>query len=184
VTNRIRARTVGNAVTEEPVRWEAARFSLLHSYDVLKGQSGDLLSTIILQPSERIRFRSDLAYSTRGDGLQAANNDMTVRVEPVGVTVGSRYSDPGNINFLVTGLNLDISRYVSVQNTNNYDIRSSTFVESRVSTDIKFDCWTLTFEYVHRHGRDDEMRFALNLLGVGGPIRTSVGLGALEGTSR
>lgn len=184
VTNRIRARTIGNAVTEEPVRWEAARFSLLHSYDVLKGQSGDLLSTIILQPSERIRFRSDLAYSTRGDGLQAANNDMTVRVEPVGVTVGSRYSDPGNINFLVTGLSLDLSRYMSVQNTNNYDIRSSTFVESRVSTDIKFDCWTLTFEYVHRHGRDDEMRFALNLLGVGGPIRTSVGLGALEGTSR
>jgi hypothetical protein len=42
----------------------------------------------------------------------------------------------------------------------------------------------LNFEYVHRHGRDDEMRFALNLLGVGGPIRTSVGLGALEGTSR
>jgi LPS-assembly protein len=184
VTNRIRARTIGNAITEEPVRWEAVRFSLLHSYDVLKGQSGDLLSTIILQPSERIRLRSDLAYSTRGDGLQQANNDLTVRVEPVGVTVGSRYSDPGNINFLVTGLSLDVTRYVSIQNTNNYDIRSGTFVESRVATEIKFDCWALTFEYVHRNGRDDEMRFALNLLGLGGPIRTSLGLGTLEGTSR
>src|SRR5262245_39031229 len=184
VTNRIRARTVGNAISEQPVRWEAVRFSLLHSYDVLKGQSGDLLSTIILQPSERVRMRSDLAYSTRGDGLQSANNDMTVRFDPVGVTVGSRYSDPGNINFLVTGVNFDITRYVNITNTNNYDIRSNTWVEARGGTELRFDCWALSFEYVHRHGRDDEMRFALNLLGVGGPIRTSVGLGALEGTSR
>jgi LPS-assembly protein len=184
VTNRIRARTVGNAVTEEAVRWEAARLAVFHSYNALTGQSGDVLSTIIVQPSERIRLRSDLAYSTQGQGLQSAINDVTVRLDPVGVTVGSRYSDPGNINFLVTGLSLDLTRFLHVQNTNNYDIRSGTFVESRVSADIRLDCWTLTFEYVRRHDRDSEMRFALNLLGVGGPIRTSVGLGALEGNSR
>jgi hypothetical protein len=37
---------------------------------------------------------------------------------------------------------------------------------------------------VHRESRDDELNFAVNLLGVGGPIRTAVGLGALEGAGQ
>jgi hypothetical protein len=57
-------------------------------------------------------------------------------------------------------------------------------VESRASADIKFQCWALTVEFVHRESRDDELNFAVNLLGVGGPIRTAVGLGALEGTGQ
>ena len=140
-----------------------------------------MFSTVILQPVDRVRLRSDLAYSTHGQGLQNASNDVSVRYEPVTASIGTRYNDPGNFNFLVTGLSVDITRYVTVQNTNNYDMRTSTFVESRVSTDIRFDCWALNFEYVHRVGRGDEGRFAVNLLGVGGPIRSSVGLGALEG---
>jgi len=183
VTNRIRARTIGGGATEEPVRWEAARLSLAATYDFEKNQSGDVLSTVILQPVDRVRLRSDLAYSTHGQGIQNATNDVSVRFDPVTASIGTRYNDPGNFNFLVTGFSVDITRFVSVQNTNNYDMRTSTFVESRVSTDIRFDCWALNFEYVHRHGRDDEVRFALNLLGVGGPIRSSVGLGTLEGTN-
>jgi hypothetical protein len=183
VSNRIRARTIGGGATEEPVRWEAARLSLAATYDFEKNQSGDVLSTVILQPVDRVRLRSDLAYSTHGQGIQNATNDVSVRFDPVTASIGTRYNDPGNFNFLVTGFSVDITRFVSVQNTNNYDMRTSTFVESRVSTDIRFDCWALNFEYVHRHGRDDEVRFALNLLGVGGPIRSSVGLGTLEGTN-
>jgi LPS-assembly protein len=183
VTNRIRARTIGGGATEEPVRWEAARLALASSYDFLKGQTGDVLSTIILQPVDRVRLRSDLAYSTHGLGLQNATNDVTVRYEPVAVSVGTRYNDPGNFNFLATGFSVDITRFLTIQNSINYDLRTSTIVESRASTDIRFDCWAVNFEYVHRHGRDDEVRFTLNLLGVGGPIRSSVGLGTLEGTS-
>ena len=37
---------------------------------------------------------------------------------------------------------------------------------------------------MHRERRDDELNFAVNLLGVGGPIRTSLGLGALESTGQ
>jgi LPS-assembly protein len=182
VTQRIRARTVGGGATEDPVRWEAMRLTLGHSYNFLTQQSGDLFGTLIVQPGERIRTRTDITYSTQGRGILNASNDVTVRYEPVTVGVGTRYNDPGNFNFLVTSLGLDITRFVTVHNTNNYDLRSGRFIESRVGAELKLDCWALAFEYIHRQGKDDEIQFAVNLLGVGGPIRTSVGLGALDTT--
>ncbi|HEU4368945.1 MAG TPA: hypothetical protein VFV05_12050, partial [Methylomirabilota bacterium] len=81
-----------------------------------------------------------------------------------------------------TGLVAEVSRYITLRNTNFFDARTPSFVESRAGIDIRFQCWALTVEYVHRERRDDELQFAVNLLGVGGPVRTSVGLGALEGT--
>jgi len=183
LTNRIRARTVAG-VNEEPVRWEALRFTVAHSYDIETNTSGSVLSTLIVQPSDRVRFRSDVAYSTHGAGVTNASNDLSFRFDPLTAQVGSRYNNPGDVNFLVTALTFDATRFLTIRNSNNYDIRTGTFVESRVGGDIRFDCFVLTFELVHRHGRDDELRFALNLLGAGGPIQTSVGLGAIEGTAR
>jgi len=116
--------------------------------------------------------------------VQSATSDLVIRVDPVTFSVGSRYSDPGRFNFITTGLAVDISRFVTLRNTNFFDARTQSFVESRVSADIKFQCWALTVEFVHRENRDDEVNFALNLLGVGGPIRTSLGLGALEATGQ
>jgi hypothetical protein len=71
---------------------------------------------------------------------------------------------------------------VTIRNANFFDVRTQSFVESRAAADIKFQCWSITVEYVHRERRDDEVNFAVNLLGVGGPLRTSVGLGALAGS--
>jgi hypothetical protein len=136
---------------------------------------------VIVQPVERVRMRGDIAHSVHGQGVQSATSDLAVRLDPIWVSVGSRYSDPGRFNFITTGLVADISRYVTLRNSNFFDVRTQTFVESRASADIKFQCWALTVEYVHRENRDDEVNFAVNLLGVGGPIRTSIGLGALEG---
>jgi LPS-assembly protein len=181
LTNRIRARTV-TVADSEPVRWEALRVVLANSYDLEEREVGDVLGTLILQPVERLRFRGDVGYSPRGDGLQSATTDLAVRLAPVQFSIGTRYNDPGNFSFLTTGLSADLTRFLTLRFNNDYDLRTSTFVESRVATDFRFDCWALTLEFVHREGRDDEIRFALNLLGVGGPIRTSVGLGALEGS--
>src|SRR5207247_9078802 len=75
----------------------------------------------------------------------------------------------------------EITRYFVLRNVNNFDARSGRFVESRIAGDIRFQCWALTVEYVHREGKEDEIALGLNLLGVGGPFRTSVGLGALAG---
>ena len=179
LTNRIRARTISLA-DGEPRRWEALRLAIGHSYDLRNNTAGDLTGTVILQPVERIKLRADVAQSVHGQGLQSATSDLIVRTDPVSVSVGSRYSDPGNINFLTTGLSLDLTRFITLHNTNYFDARTLTFVESRAAADIKFQCWALTVEFVHRERRDDEVNFAVNLLGVGGPIRTSLGLGAIE----
>jgi hypothetical protein len=46
--------------------------------------------------------------------------------------------------------------------------------------ELHWQCWALAIELVNRSMRADEIRFTLNLLGVSGPITTSVGLGAIE----
>jgi hypothetical protein len=67
-----------------------------------------------------------------------------------------------------------------VRSNVNWDLRRGDLSEARVAADLRWQCWALTIEYVRRFRRDDEIRFAVNLLGVGGPIGTSVGLGAIE----
>jgi LPS-assembly protein len=181
LTNRVRARTVALA-DAEPRRWEALRLALGHSYDLRESRTGDVTGTVIVQPVERIGLRGDIAHSLHGEGVQVATSDLIVRTDAVSASVGTRYSDPGRFNFLTTGLVADVSRYLTVRNANFFDARTLSFVEARVAADIKFQCWALTVEFVHREGRDDEVNFAVNLLGVGGPIRTSVGLGALTDT--
>ncbi len=116
--------------------------------------------------------------------MQIATADASVRLDPlpVSVSVGTRYSDVAHINFVGSGLVVELSRYVVLRNTNSFDARTGTFVESRISTDLRFQCWAVTVEFVHREHRGDEVNVGLNLLGVGGPFRTSVGLGALEGS--
>jgi hypothetical protein len=181
LTNRVRARTIALADGERR-RWEALRLALGHSYDLRNDTAGDITGTVIVQPVDRIRLRGDVAHSVHGQGVQSATSDIIVRVDPVAFSVGSRYSDPSNINFITTGLVADISRFVTIRNQNFFEARTRSFVESRAAADIKFQCWSITVEYVHREGRDDELNFAVNLLGVGGPIRTGFGLGALGGT--
>jgi LPS-assembly protein len=184
LTNRIRARTIGLA-EGDPRRWEALRLAVGSSYDLRDSSLGDITGTLIVQPVERIRLRGDIAHSVHGEGVQSATADLVVRAfDALYVSVGSRYSDPGDFNFMTTGLLADVSRWLTLRSTNFFDIRTQSFVESRVSADIKFQCWALTVEFVHREGRDNELGFAVNLLGVGGPVRTSVGLGALENSSQ
>jgi hypothetical protein len=181
LTNRVRARTVSLA-NADTVRWEALRFAVGHSYDLREERAGDITGTLIVQPTDRLRLRADIAHSVHGQGVQVATSDLLVRLDPVSFSIGSRYSDPGDFNFITTGLVVDVTRYVTLRNTNFFDARTSSFVESRASAEIHFQCWALTVEYVHRERRDDELLFAVNLLGVGGPVRTTVGLGALAGS--
>jgi len=183
LTNRVRARTVAPPDTE-PVRWEALRLTVGHIYDLKQNEPGNLFGTLIVQPTQRIGMRGDILHSVRGQGIEVLTSDLRVNLDPLPftVSVGSRYSDTSRINFLTTGLSAELARFLVVRNTNNFDARSGRFVESRTAADIRFQCWALTVEFIHRQGRDDEVAFGVNLLGVGGPFRTSIGLGALEGS--
>jgi hypothetical protein len=72
---------------------------------------------------------------------------------------------------------------VGIRSAINWDLRREEFVENRVGLDLRFDCWAFSFEYIGRKDDEDEFRFTVNLLGVGAPLRTSLGLGGtgLEG---
>ena len=184
LTNRVRARTAA-APDTEPVRWELFRFAVGSSYDLKNDRPGSLFGTLIAQPNpDRVRLRGDISHTLNGQGVEVATIDTSVKLDPVPLSVsfGYRYSDTGKINFVTTGVSAEITRYVVIRNVNNFDARSGRFVESRIAGDIRFQCWALTVEYVHREGKEDEIAFGLNLLGVGGPFRTSIGLGALEGS--
>jgi LPS-assembly protein len=184
LTNRVRARTAA-VPDSEPVRWELFRFAVGSTYDLINDRPGSLLGTLIVQPAaSRLRLRADLSHDLRGHGIDILTTDATLRLDPVplSATVGWRYSDTAKINFVTTGLSTEITRYFVLRNANNFDARSGRFIESRIGGDIRFQCWSFTFEYVHRAGREDEVNVAVNLLGVGSPFKTSIGLGTLEGS--
>ena len=179
LTNRIRARTVSHP-DAEAARWEMVRVTLGHSYELRRDRVGDAFSTVILQPAPSILFRSDVSYDPAASTVPSATADFSVSRPRGSGSIGIRYSEPGKITFLQAGLNTEIVRWASLRSTINWDLRRGDFAETRVATDFRWQCWALTIEYVSRTRRDDEVRFAVNLLGVGGPIGTSVGLGGID----
>ncbi|HEX3176250.1 MAG TPA: LPS assembly protein LptD [Methylomirabilota bacterium] len=183
LTNRVRARSVSQANTEA-IRWEMFRLTLANSYDTLRGRVGDAFSTVIVQPTPMLKFRSDVTYDPIAHTVPTATADVTVSQPFTSGSLGIRYSEPGKITFLQGALNTQLSRLVTVRSSINWDLRRERFTETRVAADFHWQCWALTIEYVNRAHRDDEIRFAVNLLGVGGPIGSSVGLGAIESSGQ
>jgi hypothetical protein len=62
----------------------------------------------------------------------------------------------------------EITRYVTARFQTNWDVQSGKFVENRYGVEVRFQCWALIAEYVSRFNSDNEFRFTLNLLGLGG----------------
>jgi LPS-assembly protein len=179
LTNRVYARTVSRDGAEQ-VRWEMLRLTLGHAYEMRRDTAGDAFGTLIVKPTPDIAFRSDATYDVQADTVPSATADVSVS-RPFGSgALGIRYSEPGRITFLQGTVNTDVTRWARVRSNVNWDLRRGDLSEARVAADLRWQCWALTIEYVRRFRRDDEIRFAVNLLGVGGPIGTSVGLGAIE----
>jgi LPS-assembly protein len=184
LTNRIRGRTVALA-DAEPVRWELFRLTLGHAYDLREDRWGDAFATLIVAPTPRVHFRSDLTYDPRADSFPSVTADLTTDIPRGSLSLGLRYSDPADITFLQGGFTVNPLAWLTTRGSINWDLYSGTFAENRVAMELHWQCWALAIEFVNRAGRDDEVRFTLNLLGVGGPISTRVGLGAIEsGRSR
>jgi LPS-assembly protein len=183
LTNRVRARTVA-LPDAEAVRWEMLRVTLGHRYDLRRDRVGDAFSTVIVQPNPSILFRSDASYDPVADTVPSATADVTVGRPLAAGSLGIRYSEPGKITFLQGALRAAVGSWATVRSSVNWDLRRTEFTETRVAADFHWQCWALTVEYVNRANRDDEIRFAVNLLGVGGPLGTSVGLGAIESSGQ
>jgi lipopolysaccharide assembly outer membrane protein LptD (OstA) len=91
--------------------------------------------------------------------------------------------EKSSVNFLQGGVSSEVVTNLVLRASTNFDARSSTFVETRFGADVKFQCWALLIEYINRSpefagkSADNEFRFALNLLGVGGVLTTRVSAG-------
>jgi len=179
LTNRIYGRTIALA-NAEPVRWELFRLTLAHAYDLRKQQLADALGTLIVAPTPAIHFRSDLSYNPAAHNFPSVSAGLSTPIPRGLLNVGVSYSDPSHNTFLQGGFAVTPWPWLTTRGTVNWDLHTTTFAESRLTIELHWQCWALAVEGIHRSGRADELRFTLNLLGVSGPITTSVGLGAIE----
>jgi len=176
VVNRVRARTVAPEGTEA-LRWELVRFTMGSAYDFKAPTRpvAPVIAELILDPGRYFRFRADSSYSVYdGEGLQTATTDFSFILPRFAATVGTRFTKPNN--FLQAAVRADLTRYVSASVSTNWDVRSNIFVENRFGVDFRFQCWALDFAYIARakeqglNFADNQIRFAIYLLGVGGPF--------------
>lgn len=213
LTNRIRGRTISPENTEA-ARLDLFKLVLASAYDIEKAQFGNVAGDLTIQPSQMLSFHGDASYNVLGDGLQTYSTDVTLKVPRVTAIVGTRYTrqppvivpyfvqipgtfNPGNglpsnqaTNFLQGAASVDVWRNLVAHAKTNWDIRTTSVVESRFGVDLKFDCWALTVEYIRRNpdrpgqNPDNEFRFSLNLLGLGNVLSTRVGAGAMDSEPR
>ncbi|HET9488300.1 MAG TPA: LPS assembly protein LptD [Methylomirabilota bacterium] len=173
LTNRVRARSTAPPGADA-YRWELLRFVLAHSYEALNPEQplGPVFADLIVNPNRFFSFRGDTSYSVYGDGIQTGTTDLAVNVHPIIAAIGTRYSKPDRVSFVQARLEADVASWLVARASADWDLRSDIFVESRIGADFRWSCWAFSLEYVSRHDDEDEVRFAINLLGVGGPIGT------------
>jgi LPS-assembly protein len=203
VTNRLRGRTVSLEGTEA-ARVDLARFTVAHAYDFENARWGNLAGDLLVQPGGMVRFRGDVSYNVEHGIFQAGTTDVAVTFPYVTANVGTRYDRrfpfipewvelPGtwnpslaiperaSVNFLQGGFSAELWKNLVARASTNWDLQTDRFVESRFGVDLKWDCWALLVEYIRRDAQaagqsgDNEVRFSVNLLGVGGALSTRVG---------
>jgi LPS-assembly protein len=213
LTNRVRGRTIGGENAEAD-RFDLFKLVLASAYDFENVQLGNVAGDLTFQPSRLLRFHGDLSYNVTGDGLQAYSTDVALDVPRITALVGTRYTrmpavivpyfvqipgtfNPGNglmsnqaTHFLQGAANVEILRNLYGRIKTNWDIRTTSVVETRFGVDFKFDCWALSLDYVRRNpdrpgkNPDNEFRFSLNLLGLGNVLSTRVGSASSDSEPR
>jgi lipopolysaccharide assembly outer membrane protein LptD (OstA) len=136
----------------------------------------------------------------KGEGFLSGNTDLGLTLPRFAATLGTRFTKGGanlgsttldsttaastnvtngslpSTNFVQGTMRADLNRYLSANFSTAWDLRTDTFVENRVGLGIRFQCWALDFAYITRSkeqglsASDNEFRFSLYLLGVGGPF--------------
>jgi LPS-assembly protein len=180
LTNRIRGRTVALA-NSEPVRWEMFRLAVANSYDLRRNQWQDAFATLIVAPNPGMQLRSDVTYDPIAHNFPSATTTLSTPIPRGQVNLGLSISNPSKFTFLQGGFSVNPWPWLTAQGSINWDLRHETFAENHLMLAVHWQCWALAMEYIRRQQRDDEVRFTLNLLGVGAPLSTRVGLGAIDG---
>jgi len=171
ITNRLNAKTV-DGPDGQPTRWELLRIDLSQIFNMRKAISQtqpleDLMSSVIFTPNTLFRFRSNAAYNMYGLGFRSASTDVSAIYHDIVATFGSRYDAVAGTNFLTGQLSGRILANLDGHASFGYDVRNSASVENRLGIDWRFQCFTISAEYVNRNHNENEFRFSIGLLGVG-----------------
>ncbi len=166
--NRLNARTVAGP-SEQAVRWELLRLTLSQTYNFLPVSQPfkDLVGEVFVQPNEHLRFRADARYNVYDRGLRDANADISAVFRDFSVTLGPRFNEQQGFRFLQASATARLTRNLDLKAASYWDVTNGRATEARGGFDIHFDCWAITTEFIHRYASDDEVRFSINLLGVG-----------------
>jgi LPS-assembly protein len=182
LANVVRAKTVAGP-DQEAVRWDLARFTLSQTYNFkpVDQPVGDLYADLALQPNERIRVAGYARYNMYGLGLREAAGTIGVVYPKFSFAVGPRFNEQGaQVVFGPQIAPVGPQRTLTAEGTArvlpNLEVRagtawelvnSATSVEFRGGIDWRFDCWSISATYIHRHSGESEFRFSVNLLGLG-----------------
>jgi LPS-assembly protein len=182
LANVVRAKTVAGP-DQEAVRWDLARFTLSQTYNFkpVDQPVGDLYADLALQPNERIRVAGYARYNMYGLGLREAAGTVGVVYPKFSFAVGPRFNEQGaQVVFGPQIAPVGPQRTLTAEGTArvlpNLEVRagtawelvnSATSVEFRGGIDWRFDCWSISATYIHRHSGETEFRFSVNLLGLG-----------------
>jgi hypothetical protein len=169
VTNRLIAKTVAGP-GQEAVRWEMARLTVAQSYDFLRvgdEPARDLRAEAVVQPTQRLRFSSNAAWNMYGLGLRELNTDVAATVGDVTATVGTRFNEVADLSFVRAELAARLTANLHARASTNWDAKNAVIIENRIGFELHYQCWAIMVEYVDRHNSEDEVRFSVNLLGLG-----------------
>jgi len=176
--NRINAKTIAGP-NGEPVRWEMARLTLSQIFDMRKSINqtqpfGDLTGDLIIQPNSFFRFRADAAYNMYQYGLRYTDLDMTAMYRDIALTAGYRYNAISGANYVTAQAGAKVLANLDVHGGIGYDVMKGQLVETRFGIDWRFQCFSISAEYVNRHANENQFHLSISLLGVG-QIGTKMG---------
>ncbi len=171
IVQRLNAKTVSGP-DAEPVRWEAARFTVTQIYNMLPDADEplrDLGAELIVSPNQYFGLRGLGVWNLYGLGIRTATADIFANYRDLfRVSAGARFNEIGSpFNTVQAAVVTRLGSHMNVRASTEYDVLNGTKVENRVGVDIHFQCWSILLEYIDRHKNEDEFRFSVNLLGVG-----------------
>ncbi|MBI2529129.1 MAG: LPS-assembly protein LptD [Candidatus Rokubacteria bacterium] len=178
LTNRVNGKTVAGP-NQEAVRWEMARLVVSQTYNLLPGAAEpfkDLRADVLLKPSEHFGLRGEAAWNVYGLGMRTAGVGATGSYRDVSAEVGTRFDEITGYHTVDGGVAGRLTRHLAARAATSWDVNQGVAVEHRFGLDLSWQCWAIALEYVARHQNEDELRFSVNLLGLGQ-------VGARAGTS-
>ena len=169
LTNRVNGKTVAGP-DQEAVRWELARLVVSQTYNLLPGAAEpfkDLKADVLLKPNEYFGLRGEAAWNLYGLGLRTAGLGVTGSYREVSAGVGTRFDEIASYHTVDGDVAARLTRNLAARAATSWDVGRGVSVENRFGLDLSWQCWAILLEYVERHRNEDELRFSVNLLGLG-----------------